>query len=248
MPNFFRRHPSTVFQPTTFRCSCVAQTLSYTIKVGRAVALKLAMDGFDVVCCTSSDERFASLQRELVALLRDDGVSSASCGDGDDAWLDTGEGGGVVPGNGDAESAGPGCAIDQGGTSRGGRLLRAKRVDEGVHHRLWVVGKYDVSVRWGNPRGFVLVGWRWRRRGEGDTVFFFGIVLRVPSGAYSHDFSPERSTPTGTRGTNGISPPPAHPLLTSPGVSMWNMHPVISLRHRSKSYSKALLNQTTYWL
>lgn len=139
------------FQPAAFRCSCVTQTLFYTIKVGRAVALKLAMDGFDVVCCTSSDVRFASLQRELVALLRDDGVSSASCGDGNEAWLDMGEGGGIVPRNGDAENAGPGFAIDQGGTSRGGRLLRAKRVHEGVHHRLWVVGKYDVSVRWGNP-------------------------------------------------------------------------------------------------
>eukprot|EP00903_Cladosiphon_okamuranus_P007184 g6976.t1 len=80
--------------------------------VGRAVALKLALDGVDVVCCTTSDERFASLRQELSVLQtvqrqREPAVN----------W------------------------------NRQGRLLRARRVDEGVHYRLWVVGKFDTSVR-----------------------------------------------------------------------------------------------------
>ncbi|CAM9358244.1 unnamed protein product, partial [Ectocarpus fasciculatus] len=39
-----------------------------TSKIGRALALKLALEGFEVVCCTTSDERFASLQEELGSL------------------------------------------------------------------------------------------------------------------------------------------------------------------------------------
>ncbi|CAN0515621.1 unnamed protein product [Ectocarpus sp. 12 AP-2014] len=39
-----------------------------TSKIGRALALKLALEGFEVVCCTTSDERFASLQQELASL------------------------------------------------------------------------------------------------------------------------------------------------------------------------------------
>eukprot|EP00752_Nemacystus_decipiens_P001331 g1321.t1 len=85
-----------------------------TSKVGRAVALKLALDGLDVVCCTSSDERFASLQHELSVLQtqqRQQRRQPAS------------------------EGSGPGM------------LSRARRVDEGVHYKLWVVGKFDTSVR-----------------------------------------------------------------------------------------------------
>lgn len=79
-------------------------------QVGRAVALRLALDGLDVVCCTSSDERFASLQQELSVLQKQQLQQPAE-------------------GN------------------RPGRLSRARRVDEGVHYRLWVVGKFDTSVR-----------------------------------------------------------------------------------------------------
>lgn len=82
--------------------------------MGRAVALRLALDGVDVVCCTSSDERFASLQEELEVLQRIQRQRRPA-----------------ATGN------------------RQGRLSRARRVDEGVHYRLWVVGKFDNSVRCG---------------------------------------------------------------------------------------------------
>lgn len=50
-------------------------------------------------------------------------------------------------------------------------------------------------------------------RGEGGGGYGvrFGLVLRIPYGAYSHTFSRERPTPTGTRGTNHMFPPPVHP-------------------------------------
>lgn len=82
------------------------------------MALKLALDGYDVVCCTTSDERFESIRGELKTL-----CSSDNNPDG-------------LPKN-------------RGGEIKGGpgRLLRARRLDEGVHHRFWVVGKYETSVR-----------------------------------------------------------------------------------------------------
>lgn len=39
-------------------------------QIGRVLTLKLALEGFEVVCCTTSDERFATLQEELASLQR----------------------------------------------------------------------------------------------------------------------------------------------------------------------------------
>lgn len=77
------------------------------------MALRLALDGLEVVCCTSSDDRFASLQRELSVLQEQEQRQQLAAPAG----------------------------------NRPGRLSRARRVDEGVHCRLWVVGKFDTSVR-----------------------------------------------------------------------------------------------------
>lgn len=87
------------------------------VQVGRAVALRLGLDGFDVVCCTASDERFASLQRELVLLQQKQHQEQQ-----------------LQPHHHHLRH-------------QPGELLRANRVDEGVHYRLWVVGKFDPSVR-----------------------------------------------------------------------------------------------------
>lgn len=78
------------------------------------MALRLVLDGLDVVCCTSSDERFASLRQELSVFQKQQQQQQPA-----------------------AAAAG----------NRPGRLSRARRVDEGVHYRLWVVGKFDMSVR-----------------------------------------------------------------------------------------------------
>lgn len=92
------------------------------------MAIKLALDGYDVVCCTSSDERFESLREELKTLSsRNDSHSST------DVDVDV-----------------KGFPAKIGGRIKGsgvGRLLRARRVHEGVGHRFWVVGKFDTSVR-----------------------------------------------------------------------------------------------------
>lgn len=80
------------------------------------MAIRLALDGLDVVCCTSSDERFADLQQELSALQKQQQQQQQQ----------------------------PAAAA---GENRSGRLSRARRVDEGVHYRLWVIGKFDTSVR-----------------------------------------------------------------------------------------------------
>ncbi|CAM9945964.1 unnamed protein product, partial [Choristocarpus tenellus] len=85
--------------------------------VGRAVALRLALEGFDVVCCTSSEERFNRLTRELHDMVE-------AC-----IMLPHAEGG-------------------EEGRPQPGRLVRAQHVYQGVHHRRWVVGKYDTSVRY----------------------------------------------------------------------------------------------------
>lgn len=125
------------------------------------MALKLALDGYDVVCCTSSDERFDSLQQELGLLEREPTTSACSNQNGtphsdrsrngaecEDRTLRLGarsdnmEVGKVFP-SGEAT----GLARDGEALSTRGRLLRASRVDEGVHCRLWVVGKYDTSAR-----------------------------------------------------------------------------------------------------
>lgn len=46
-------------------------------QIGRALALKLALGGFEVVCCTTSDERFASLQEELGSLEQQQGLHAS---------------------------------------------------------------------------------------------------------------------------------------------------------------------------
>lgn len=122
--------------------------------MGRAVALKLALDGYDVVCCTSSDERFASVQRELAHMLRSTQTSSSftssSRHDRTDSLRtgfrsdDAAAGGAAVDAGGNEAT---GFSLEDKGVIKRGRLLRARRVDEGVLHRLWVVGKYDTSVR-----------------------------------------------------------------------------------------------------
>lgn len=112
------------------------------------MALKLAIDGYDVVCCTSSDERFAALQRELNALEQTSTNASSDL---------------TITSSGTICTATPAFDVDTGkhvphtgpdsnksavaGAGIKGRLFRAKRVDEGVHHRLWVIGKCDTSVR-----------------------------------------------------------------------------------------------------
>lgn len=118
-----------------------------TSQVGRAVALKLALKGFDVVCCTGSDDRFEALQMELDQL---DHLKRSR--------------GPQVPGNFDAVvddasarltsrfaqiqdgSVDIGARLEQGHEATG-RLLRARQVDEGVRHRVWIIGKSDPSVR-----------------------------------------------------------------------------------------------------
>lgn len=92
------------------------------------MALRLALDGFDVVCCTSSDERFDALQKELFMLQQREQEQQ----DRQEArWQDQ------------EQPAAEGKRARMGR----GRLSRARRVDEGVHYRLWVVGKFDTSVR-----------------------------------------------------------------------------------------------------
>ncbi len=95
------------------------------------MALRLALDGFDVVCCTSSDERFAALQEELLLLQQREQRQEQQQDRPGPRWQDQEQSAAV------AKRARPGR----------GRLSRARRVDEGVHYRLWVVGKFDTSVR-----------------------------------------------------------------------------------------------------
>lgn len=125
------------------------------------MALKLALDGYDVVCCTSSDERFDSLQRELELLQREpetpacsnlnetsrfDSSRSGAGREGRSSGLGArSDNGGVEKGSASGEASG--FAMDGEGSPGRGRLLRASRVDDGVHYRLWVVGKYDTSSR-----------------------------------------------------------------------------------------------------
>lgn len=122
------------------------------------MALTLALDGYDVVCCTSSDERFDSLQQELELLQRKPATSACSNRNEtfhfDGSRSGTGCGGRTSRlGNGNREVKGfpwgeaTGFATEGEGSPGRGRLLRASRVDEGVHYRLWVVGKCDTSVR-----------------------------------------------------------------------------------------------------
>ncbi|CAM9584981.1 unnamed protein product, partial [Hapterophycus canaliculatus] len=111
---------------TTMGKPCIFLT-GATSKVGRAVALRLSLDGFDVVCCTSSDERFASLQRELCSLQQHQRLRQHQE---------------QQPHQHQPEQR-PRLVVK----NEEGRLLRARRVDEGVHFRLWVVGKFDTSVR-----------------------------------------------------------------------------------------------------
>lgn len=40
----------------------------HSLQIGRAVALKLALGGYDVACCTRSEERFAALEQELASI------------------------------------------------------------------------------------------------------------------------------------------------------------------------------------
>ena len=125
------------------------------------MALKLALDGYDVVCCTSSDERFDSLQREL-ELLQGEPAAFACCDSSKTFLFDRsrnragGEGRTSRLGarsvdrqvdKGFPSGEATGCAMDGEGPPGRGRLLRALRVDEGVHYRLWVVGKFDTSSR-----------------------------------------------------------------------------------------------------
>ncbi|CAN0118905.1 unnamed protein product, partial [Ectocarpus sp. 4 AP-2014] len=107
--------PSECTSNSNSNSPCVFLT-GATSKVGRAVALRLALDGYDVVCCTSSDERFACLVRELTSLRQQE-----------------------------QQQQQPGVK------NRAGGLKRARRLDEGVYFRLWVVGKFDTSVRLNIP-------------------------------------------------------------------------------------------------
>lgn len=125
------------------------------------MALKLALDGYDVVCCTSSNERFDSLQRELEVLQRE--PTTSACSDRSETFLfDHSRSGAGCEGrtsrlrarsdnrqveNGFPSGEATGFAMDGEGPPWRGRLFRALRVDEGVHYRLWVVGKYDTSSR-----------------------------------------------------------------------------------------------------
>lgn len=110
------------------------------------MALKLALDGHDVVCCTSSDERFDSLQQELEVFQHEPAASAFSDRNGT-SHFDRSRSGNWEEGKGLPSGEATGFAIDGEGSPGRGRLLRASRVDEGVHYRLWVVGKYDTSAR-----------------------------------------------------------------------------------------------------
>lgn len=154
------------------------------VQVGRAVALKLAIEGFDVVCCSRSDDRFDTLQTELDQLRRvsasnrnRNGIvtaTTATNGNNRNNDINNVKRIGADQG-GDREKSdsyavtqhsilvGPNkgyvgieiekrvVAAKQVGRDRRrpvvGRLLRARRVDEGVYHRVWVIGKFDTSVR-----------------------------------------------------------------------------------------------------
>lgn len=124
------------------------------------MALKLALDGFDVVCCTASDQRFRELQAELLELLqtwRADPAPSCSSRSaaaraeggrrGDGSIHPAGRANGTAASPEALRGRGEGMMHAEGHAASSGRLLRATRVDEGVEYRLWVVGKYDTSVR-----------------------------------------------------------------------------------------------------
>ncbi|CAN0267764.1 unnamed protein product [Scytosiphon promiscuus] len=51
-----------------------------TSKIGRVIALKLALGGYNVVCCTTSKERFAALEQELTSIQEKQPESAARVG------------------------------------------------------------------------------------------------------------------------------------------------------------------------
>ena len=50
------------------------------LQIGRVIALKLALGGYNVVCCTTSKERFAALEQELTSIQEKQLESAARVG------------------------------------------------------------------------------------------------------------------------------------------------------------------------
>jgi hypothetical protein len=111
-----------------------------TSKVGRAVAIGLLRAGVNVVCHTSSAERFDKLHRECVSLgitSNADHHAASTATMGDEGGCGDGE-----HGEGDEKR----CA-------RSARISMSRDLSEGTACDTWVVGKFDPKVRGHVPFG-----------------------------------------------------------------------------------------------